>query len=90
MKKHGYPSPSPHAFQGTTCLFKPVDLLDLGNLSGSLTDGQKLPPGSVPTQMLKKYCLRASQENFVAGKLLEKRPQSFSEDMPVKDKNTEV
>lgn len=44
----------------------------------------------MPTQMLKKYCLPASQENFVAGKLLEKRPQSFSEDMPIKDKNTEV
>ena len=66
-----------------------MDLLNLENLSDSLTDGRKLPPGSVPSQMLKKYCLWASQENFVAKKLLEKRPQSFSEDIPIKDKNTE-
>lgn len=77
MKKHGYPSPPHVHFRAATCLFKPVDLLDLGNLSGSLTDGRKLPPGSVPTQMLKKYCLRASQENFVAGRLLEKETTEF-------------
>lgn len=67
-----------------TCLFKPVNLPDLENLPGGLTGGE-LPHGLVLTQML---VLLTSWPGklFFTGKFLEKRPQSFSEDMPVKDR----
>ena len=71
-----------------------MDLLDLENLSGNLTDGRNCHLDPCQPKCLKSTAYRLARktllENFVAGKLLEKRPQSFSEDMPIKDKNTEV
>lgn len=60
------PTPCLRAFQWLepTCLFKPVDLLDLENLPGSLTDGRQLPPGSVLTQMLENTAYRLARKTF--------------------------
>ena len=60
------PTPCLRVFQWLepTCLFKPVDLLDLENLPGSLTAGRKLPLGSVLTQMLENTAYRLARKTF--------------------------
>lgn len=64
-RKHGYPSPSPRAFQGTTCLFKPVDLLDLENLSGNLTDGRNCHLDPCQPKCLKSTAYRLARKTLL-------------------------
>lgn len=80
------PAPSPRAFQGATCLFKPVDLLDLGNLSGSLTDGRNCHLDPCPPKCLKSTADGLARKTLLLEDCLRRDHARVSVDMPVKDK----